>query len=59
MRSAVTVAIILALVAFRLILPPFPQIIKTYADRWGKRTTMMLCAVALAGAALMIIVSRL
>lgn len=58
MRSAVTIAIIGALVAFRLILPPFPRIIKTYAERWGKRTTITLCAVALVGGALMIIISR-
>jgi hypothetical protein len=58
MRSAVTIAIILVLVAFRFILPPFPRVIKTYADKWGKWTTIMLCAVAAVGAALMILVSR-
>jgi hypothetical protein len=58
MNYAVTIAIIVALVAFRLILPPFPRVIKNYADRWGKRTTITLCAVALVGGALMIIISR-
>ena len=58
MRSVVTIAIILALVAFRFILPPFPRVIKTYAEKWGKRTTIMLFAVALAGGALLIIISR-
>jgi len=36
MRSGITIAIILALVAFRFILPPFPHVIKTFAGRWGK-----------------------
>jgi hypothetical protein len=58
MALVATIALIVVLVAFRLFLPPVPGLLKTYVDRWGKRSTIMLCAVAHAGAALMIMISR-
>jgi hypothetical protein len=58
MALAATIALIVVLVAFRLLLPPAPGLLKTYVDRWGKRSTIVLCAIALVGAALMILVSR-
>lgn len=58
MALVVTIALIVVLVAFRLFLPPVPGLLKTYVDRWGKRSTIMLCAIALVGAALLILVSR-
>ena len=57
MALVATIALIAVLVAFRLFLPPVPGLLKTYVDRWGKRSTIMFCAVAVAGAALMILIS--
>jgi len=58
MALALTIALIIALVAVRLLIPPVPGLLKTVIDRWGKRSTIMLCAISLIGAALVIILRR-
>jgi hypothetical protein len=58
MALAVTIALIAALVALRLFLPPVPGLLQTSVKRWGKRTTLTLCTVSLAVAALVILISR-
>jgi hypothetical protein len=58
MALALTIALIVALVAVRLLIPPVPGLLKTYVERWGKRTTIMLCAISLVGAALLILISK-
>jgi hypothetical protein len=58
MALVLTIAVIIALVGVRLMLPPVPGLLKNYASRWGKRTTIVLCAVSLTGAALAIFISR-
>jgi len=57
MALAVTIAIVLVVVTIRLLLPPVPGFIASFSRRWGKRTTVVLCAISLAGAALAIFVS--
>jgi hypothetical protein len=58
MALALTIALIVTLVALRLLIPPVPGLLKTYVERWGKRTTIMLCAISLVGAALLILISK-
>jgi hypothetical protein len=58
MALALTIALVIALVAVRLLVPPVPGLLKTYVERWGKRTTIMLCAISLVGAALLILISK-
>jgi hypothetical protein len=58
MALVVTIALIAVLVAFRLFLPPVPGLLQTSVKRWGKRTTLTLCAISLGVAALVILVSR-
>lgn len=53
-----TVALVIALVALRLLLPPVPAFWSTYSRRWGKRTMILLCSMSLAGAAVLIFFSR-
>jgi hypothetical protein len=57
MALFLTIALVFALIAVRLLIPPVPGLLKTYVDRWGKRTTVMLCAISLVGAALLILIS--
>jgi hypothetical protein len=52
-----TIAIIALLVAFRLLAAPAPGL-AALSRRFGKRTTIVLCSVALAGAAVAIALSR-
>jgi len=58
MALPITIALVVILVAIRLLLPPVPGLLKTSIDRLGKKTTMMLCAISLAGATLMVLISR-
>ena len=59
MAFAIAVALVVVLVAVRLTMPPWPNYLKMGTERWGKQTTVVLFAIALAGAAIAIIVSRL
>jgi hypothetical protein len=52
-----TIALIIVLVAFRLLLPPVPGFM-SYFRRWGKRTTILCCSIALFVAAVAILVTR-
>ena len=58
MALPLTIALIVVLVLVRLLVPPVPGLLKMSNDRFGKRSTIILCAVALAGAVVLIIVSR-
>lgn len=59
MALAITIALVMVLVAIRLTMPPWPNFLKMGSDRgWSKKTTVVLFAVALAGAAIAIVVSR-
>jgi predicted PurR-regulated permease PerM len=58
MALGFTIVLVIALVAVRLLIPPVPWLLKMGIDRWGKRSTMMLCAISLAGAAVVILISR-
>lgn len=58
MALAVTIAVVLVLIALRLLVPPVPGLLKIGRERWGKWTTVTLCAISLAGAALVIFISR-
>jgi hypothetical protein len=53
-----TIAAIVILVAFRLLMPPVPGLVPGISHRWRKSTTAVLCSIALAGAAIAIWVSR-
>jgi hypothetical protein len=60
MKLVVIIALVLAIVALRLAIPPWPNFLKMGIDRrWSKRTTVALFAIALAGAAVAIVISRL
>jgi hypothetical protein len=52
-----TIALVIILVAFRLLLPPVPGL-TSYFRRWGKRTTILCCSIALFAAAVAIFVTR-
>lgn len=58
MAPVLTIAVIVALVALRLLIPPVPGLLKIGIDRWGERGTIALCAISLIGAALVILISR-
>jgi hypothetical protein len=58
MALLLTIALIVALVAVRLLIPPVPGLLKTGAVRWGKRSTIMLCAISLIAAALVVLISN-
>jgi hypothetical protein len=58
MVQMLVIALIVALVALRLSIPPVPGLLKTGLKRWGTRTTVLLCSVSLFGAAAVIILSR-
>jgi hypothetical protein len=51
-------SVVIVLVVVRLLIPPVPGLLKIGMERWGKFTTIMLCAVSLIGAALAIALSR-
>jgi hypothetical protein len=58
MAMVLTILLVLAAFAVRLMMPPVPGLIATYYRRWGKRTVISLCAVAGACAALAIFIAR-
>jgi hypothetical protein len=58
MVPAATVALIVLLVGVRLLLPPVPNLLKTYLPRWGTRATGVLCAISLAVAVILIALSK-
>jgi hypothetical protein len=58
MALILTISLVVILVMVRLFIPPVPGLLKTSLDRLGKRTTIMLCTTALAGAVLLILISR-
>lgn len=55
---AVTIAVVIVLVALRLLVPPVPGLLKIGRERWGRWTTITLSAISLVGAALVIFISR-
>jgi len=59
MKLAIIIALAVGLVAIRLTLAPWPAVIKMSIDRWGKRTTAVLFAIALAGLGVAIVIARL
>jgi hypothetical protein len=58
MALVLTIGGVALLVIVRLFIPPVPNLLKTSVDRFGKRKTIKLCSVALAGAALLIFITR-
>jgi hypothetical protein len=53
-----TIAALVILVAFALLVPPLPGFVHSFSHRWRKSTTAVLCSIALAGAIVAIWVSR-
>jgi hypothetical protein len=58
MALLLTIALVVVLVAVRLLIPPVPGLLKIGVEQWGKRSTIMLCAISLVGAVLVILISR-
>jgi hypothetical protein len=58
MALVLTIAFVLVVVALRLLSPPVPGLLKISLERWGKRSTIMLFAISLSGAAVAIFISR-
>jgi hypothetical protein len=52
-----TIIFVVLLVAIRLLLPPTPHLVGL-SQTFGKRTTVVLCSVAIAGAAVLIVLSK-
>jgi hypothetical protein len=52
-----TIILVILLVAFRLLLPPGPQL-AALSRTFGKRTTLVLFSVAMVGAVALIVLSR-
>ena len=60
MKLVIIIALVVATVALRLAIPPWPDFLKMGTNRrWSKRTTVALFVIALAGAAVAIVISRL
>lgn len=60
MALAITIALVVVLVAVRLTMPPWPNFLKMSSDHgWSKKTTVALFVVAAVGAVIAIVVSRL
>ena len=57
MALIATITLIVLLVAVRLLVAPVPSLFTKYAQRWGTRTTILLCMVSLVSAALVIFIS--
>jgi hypothetical protein len=57
MVSVGIIAVVILLVAFRLLVSPFPAFSRL-SKRFGTRTTVVLCSIAIAGAVVAIAVSR-
>jgi len=58
MALALAITLVVVLVVVRLLIPPVPGLLKLGLERWGKRSTIILCAVSLIGAVLVILISR-
>jgi hypothetical protein len=58
MVQMLVIALIVALVALRLSMPPVPGLLKTGLKRWGTRTTVLLFSVSLVCAVAAIFLSR-
>ena len=58
MALLLTISVVVVLIAIRLLIPPVPALLKAGIERWGKFTTIILCAVSLIGAALAVALSR-
>ncbi len=58
MALILAISAVAVLVAVRLFMPPVAGLLKIGLERWGKRTTIVLCAVSLVGAALAVALSR-
>jgi hypothetical protein len=58
MALVLTIAVVVVVVALRLLVPPVPGLLKISLERWGKRSTIMLFAISLIGAAVAIFISR-
>jgi hypothetical protein len=58
MALVLTIAFVVVVVALRLLVPPVPGLIKIGLERWGKRSTAILFAISLIGAAVAIFISR-
>jgi hypothetical protein len=53
-----TIALVIVIVALRLLVPPVPGLLKLGLERWGKRSTVMLFAISVIAAAVAIFISR-
>lgn len=58
MALILPMSVIALVIVIRLFFPPVPGLLKVGEERWGKRTTILLSAVSLAGAAALIVMSR-
>ena len=58
MALIITISLVALLVLVRLLMPPIPGLVKNAVERLGMRSTITLCAVALVGAVLVILISR-
>jgi hypothetical protein len=59
MKFLIVIVVVVALVALRLTVPPWPNFLKLSSSRqWSRKTTVALFAIALAGAAAAIVISR-
>jgi hypothetical protein len=55
MALALTIALVVVLVVVRLLIPPVPGLLKLGLERWGKRSTVILCAISVIGAGVLVI----
>jgi hypothetical protein len=58
MALILTISAVLLLVMVRLLIPPIPGVLKSSVEKFGERTTMMLCAIGIVGAVLLIVITR-
>ena len=58
MAQTLTIALIVVLVAIRLLMPPVPGLIKTGFQQWGTRSTTLLCTIGLALGVVAIFLSK-
>jgi hypothetical protein len=58
MAQTLAIALVVVLVALRLLLPPVPGLLKSSFQRWGTRNTILLCSISLVGAVVAIFLSR-
>jgi hypothetical protein len=58
MAQTLAIALIVVLVVLRLWLPPVPGLLKTGFQRWGTRSTILLCSISLTFALVAIFLSR-